>query len=73
VADSLILAQFADLVLLVVRSNTSGRRVVTKARKALERVDAAAIAVVLNGVHRSGPDGYDYYYGHYDAEAPQPR
>ena len=73
VADSLILAQFADLVLLVVRSNTSGRRVVTKACKALERVDAAAIAVVLNAVHRSGPDGYDYYYGHDDAEAPRAR
>jgi capsular exopolysaccharide synthesis family protein len=68
VADSLILTQFADLVLLVVRSNKSGRRVVAKARKALRRVDAGTTAAVLNRVHRSGPDGYDYYYGHYEME-----
>lgn len=65
VADTLILTQFADLVLLVVRSRRTGRRILRRARKSLGRVEVGTLATVLNGVDRTGPDGYDYHYGRY--------
>ena len=70
VADSLVLTQFADLVLFVVRSGNTGRRVLRRARRNLARVEVGDVVSVLNRVQRRGPDGYDYYYGrYYDDEA----
>ncbi|HYF47314.1 MAG TPA: polysaccharide biosynthesis tyrosine autokinase, partial [Acidimicrobiales bacterium] len=65
VADALILAQFADLTVLVVRAGATRRRALRRARHALGRVDASSVAVVLNGVARTGPDGYGYYGRYY--------
>lgn len=69
VADSLVLTQFADLIVLVTRSGHTGRRLVRKARKAVGRIESGTLVTVLNRASRSGPDGYDYYYGRYYAAA----
>jgi len=63
VADALILAQFADLVLLVARSEVTRRRMLRRARKALSRVESHQVAAALNGMAASGPLAYTYGYG----------
>jgi capsular exopolysaccharide synthesis family protein len=64
VADALILTQFSDMTVMVIRSGSTRRRALRRARHALARVEAASLAVVLNAAPLSGPDGYGYY-GHY--------
>jgi receptor protein-tyrosine kinase len=75
VADALILAQYADLTIVVVRAGKTRRRALRRARHALARVDATTVAVVLNGAPLTGPDGYGYYgrYYHHEDEAPSDR
>jgi capsular exopolysaccharide synthesis family protein len=73
VADALILTQYSDMTVVVVRAGSTRRRLLRRTRHALERVESASLAVVLNGVALSGVDGYGYY-GQYqkDDEADGP-
>ncbi|MEM7153456.1 MAG: GNVR domain-containing protein [Myxococcota bacterium] len=64
VADAAILAQHADLVLLVARPDMVERAALRNAVAALHRVDAAK-GLVLNGVTRRDAD-YSYYHSRYD-------
>ncbi|MEL7207290.1 MAG: polysaccharide biosynthesis tyrosine autokinase, partial [Actinomycetota bacterium] len=63
-ADALIVAQLTDLVVLVARAGSTGRRSLRSARAAIENVDGPPLAVVLNNAPRSGI-GHDDYYGTY--------
>jgi polysaccharide biosynthesis transport protein len=58
VADSLILAENVDLVLLVVRSGVTKRRELSRALTALKRVNAPVRGVIFNGAERL--DSYQY-------------
>jgi capsular exopolysaccharide synthesis family protein len=70
VADALILTQFTDMTILVLRSGTTRRRAVRRARAALARVEAIGLAIVLNAAPLAGPDGYGYYGQYYGSKEP---
>lgn len=57
VADTLMLSRLADSVILVVRSNSTERKLAQEARRRLDRVHARVLGVVLNDTP-SGTDGY---------------
>lgn len=64
VADSSILAQLADGVILVVAAGEVLKEHAARAKKQLETVDARLIGVVLNKVDVK-EKGYHYYYYYY--------
>jgi len=68
VADALILTQFSDMTILVVRSGVTRRRALRRARHALARVESASLALILNAAPLTGPDGYGYYGRYYHDE-----
>ncbi|MGI4853123.1 MAG: GumC family protein [Janthinobacterium lividum] len=74
VTDGIILARYADSVVLVVRYGKSSRNVVRRSRELLGRAGAALTGVVLNSVDISAPEYYGYYgysgysYSNIDAE-----
>lgn len=71
VADSLVLSQHVDGVILVVNGERSKREQVATAVESLEQVDAKIIGTVLNEAKRSGGTygyGYGYGYGFDDAQ-----
>lgn len=74
VTDGIILARYADSVVLVVRYGKSSRNVVRRSRELLGRSGAAMTGVVLNSVDITAPEYYGYYgysgysYSNIDAE-----
>ena len=71
VADARILAACADVSLLVIRLETSNRKLVEAARDGLRSVGARLIGVAVNGVARnSGFGGATGYYPHSDFNSP---
>ena len=62
--DAVILSVVADGVLLVVRSGSTPKEAVTRARDVLVSVKSRMLGVVLNGVDSSSPDYY-YSYRYY--------
>ncbi len=75
VTDGIILARYADSVVLVVRYGKSSRNVVRRSRELLGRSGAALTGVVLNSVDITAPEYYGYYgysgysYSNIDAES----
>ncbi len=75
VTDGIILARYADAVVLVVRYGKSSRNVVRRARELLMRSGATLTGVVLNSVDITAPEYYGYYgysgysYSNIDAES----
>ncbi len=61
VTDGIILARYADSVVLVVRFGKSSRNVVRRARELLGRSGAPLTGVVLNSVDITAPEYYGYY------------
>ena len=61
VTDGIILARYADSVVLVVRHGKSSRNVVRRARELLMRAGVALTGVVFNSVDISAPEYYGYY------------
>jgi len=73
VTDPLILAAQADVTILVLRAESSTRRVSMQARESLASVDARVLGVAVNDVrHKAGRYGYysgsGYYYYSYGAD-----
>ena len=65
VTDALILAALCDVTILVLRAESSTRRVSMQAREALAGVDARILGVVVNDVsHKGGRYGYYSGYGY---------
>ena len=66
VSDSIVLAQHADGVVIVVKGDETPRDLVRRARDRLVRAGAQVLGVVLNNVGRTWGDVYydgDYHYG----------
>ena len=63
-ADALIICQITDLVVLVARVRSSGRRALRRTKRAIVNVDGPPLALVLNDTSRKGI-GTDDYYGTY--------
>lgn len=64
VTDSIVLAQQADAVVLVVRQGKSSKHALRRARDLLIRSGARITGVVLNAVDLNAPE-YAAYYGYY--------
>lgn len=62
VADPLVLAAFAQGVVITVRSQKSTRESVARARRSLQDVNARILGVVLNDLDLDRRDGYYSYY-----------
>ncbi len=75
VTDGIILARYADSVVIVVRYGKSSRNVVRRSRELLGRSGAALTGVVLNSVDITAPEYYGYYgysgysYSNIDSES----
>jgi capsular exopolysaccharide synthesis family protein len=75
VTDGVIVARYADAVLLIVRHGKSSKHVVRRARDLLARSGARITGVVLNAIDLNSPEYYGYYgygnysYGSVDAES----
>ena len=66
VADALILAALCDATVLVLRAQSSTRKISMQARESLAGVDARILGVVVNDAsHGSGRYGYSNRYGYY--------
>jgi capsular exopolysaccharide synthesis family protein len=66
VTDALILAALCDVTVLVLRAQSSTRKISVQARESLAGVDARILGVIINDVsHRSGRYGYYSRYGYY--------
>jgi succinoglycan biosynthesis transport protein ExoP len=66
VADALILAALCDVTILVLRAQSSTRKISMQARESLAGVDARVLGVVVNDAsHGSGRYGYHGRYGYY--------
>ncbi len=63
VTDALVLSQFADGVVLVIRAGDTPRQVVQNGLQQLRSVNSRILGAVLNGVD-TGRDSY-YYYQYY--------
>jgi capsular exopolysaccharide synthesis family protein len=65
-ADSAILSTMTDAVILVVRDNISSKGSVLNAKKALQKIGAKIIGIVLNGVPIKSTNYYkqSYYQSH---------
>jgi succinoglycan biosynthesis transport protein ExoP len=61
VTDGVVLARFADAVVLIVRHGKSSRHVVRRARDILVRSGAPIAGIVLNAVDLNAPEYYGYY------------
>ncbi|WP_052200331.1 polysaccharide biosynthesis tyrosine autokinase [Terriglobus sp. TAA 43] len=75
VTDAVILAHYADAIVMVVRHGKSSRNVVRRARDLLVRSGAAVTGVVLNSVDINAPEYHGYYgysgysYSNIDSES----
>jgi capsular exopolysaccharide synthesis family protein len=63
-ADSVIISTLVDSVVIVVRDNKSSRKSVLKTKKTFQNVGANIAGMVLNGVHLTQSNYYDY--GNYE-------
>lgn len=63
VSDSLALAAYTDLTLLVVRARSANRRAIRRAMELLDQVGSPAAGMILNGVDQEATYGYGYGYG----------
>jgi capsular exopolysaccharide synthesis family protein len=61
VTDGIILARYADAVVLVIRHGKSSKHVVRRARDLILRSGAAITGIVLNAVDLNSPEYYGYY------------
>lgn len=61
VTDAVVLSQKADAVVLVVRSGSTTKQSLMRARDLLVRARANIAGVLLNGVDLNSPDHYNYY------------
>ncbi|QMV19568.1 polysaccharide biosynthesis tyrosine autokinase [Granulicella sp. 5B5] len=64
VTDSIVLAQQADAVVLIVRQGKSSKHALRRARDLLMRSGARITGIVLNAVDLNAPE-YAAYYGYY--------
>lgn len=64
VADSVILAGYADASLLVVKARHANRRSVNRSIEILEQVEAPLLGLILNSVGHEATYGYGYGYGY---------
>jgi Mrp family chromosome partitioning ATPase len=62
VTDALLLAQHADITLLVVQHNMVDKKVVKRNLAALRRVAPNVLGAVLNAVDVKSTSHYDYYH-----------
>lgn len=75
VTDAVILAHYADAIVMVVRHGKSSRNVVRRARDLLVRSGVAVTGVVLNSVDINAPEYHGYYgysgysYSNIDSES----
>lgn len=65
VTDATVLAKQLDAVLLVVKSGSTQREIVLRAKAILSNVQARLLGVLLNNVDVSNTYGYYYYYYYY--------
>jgi capsular exopolysaccharide synthesis family protein len=65
VSDSILLANLADMVLMVLRHDTSDKEVVRRALTRLQGVGARIVGAALNGVDMSKAYNREYYYGRF--------
>lgn len=61
VADSIVLSQSADAVLLVVRYGKSSKSAVRRGRELLARAGVRTVGIALNAVETNSPEYYAYY------------
>jgi len=66
VTDALLLAQHADMTLLVVQHDTVDRKVVKRNLAALRRVAPNVLGAVLNAIDLKSTSQYQYYYSSED-------
>jgi polysaccharide biosynthesis transport protein len=64
IADPLIVSQYTDGVIMVVRSGKTPKETAKEARRLLEGVNAKILGVVLNSVDQAAMR-YSYYYKYY--------
>jgi capsular exopolysaccharide synthesis family protein len=67
VVDSLMLAQHADGVVMIVKAGATPHHAVSRARRKLEQVRARLVGIVLNQVHAGGRGAK--YYARYEYKA----
>ena len=66
VTDALLLAQHADMTLLVVQHDTVDRKIVKRNLAALRRVAPNVLGAVLNAIDLKSTSQYQYYYSSED-------
>lgn len=64
VSDGVLIAQYCDGAILVVRSGQTHRNLVRQSMDQLKRTDCRLLGTVLNGA-ATGNRAYGKYYGHY--------
>jgi len=64
VSDPLVLSQYADATVLVVRYNQTTKQSLVRARDLLSRTNARVCGVVMNGMNLNSPEHF-YAYGYY--------
>lgn len=64
VSDGILIAQYCDGAILVVRSGETPRTLIKQSMDQLKRADCRLLGTVLNGV-ATGNRAYGKYYGHY--------
>lgn len=73
VSDAMILATYADAVLLVTHATDTSRTVAKQTLQSLQQVRAYLVGVVYNGVDQQGSNyTYDYTYNYYNASGHEP-
>jgi succinoglycan biosynthesis transport protein ExoP len=72
VSDTLVLTTAVDAVLLVVRESKTSKQALAKSCELLQRANAPAIGIVINGVQKSNLSNY-YYYDSYGAQSQSAR
>ncbi|MDY7035643.1 MAG: capsular biosynthesis protein, partial [Thermodesulfobacteriota bacterium] len=65
VTDAVVLAKFADGVVLVIRANETAREIVKNGLVQLKGVGAHILGAILNGVDMSRDSSYYYQYYYY--------
>ncbi len=65
ISDSLILTQFTEAVLVVVKAANTPREALFRTVKLLNGVNAKILGVVLNGLDLKTKYGYSYGYSYY--------
>lgn len=65
ISDGMILSQFAEAVLVVVRASNTPKDALAQSIKLLKGVNANILGVVLNGINLNKRNGYAHYYSAY--------